>query len=95
LIETKYICAVGEGLDPVDTGSWKTWPVKIDVAKCIKCGTCVMYCPVNSVRRENGVFFIDPSYCKGCGICINECPKKAIDFDKGRVSASAGKVGAV
>ena len=82
MTKTKYICAIGEGLDPVDTGSWKTWPVKIATAKCVKCGTCLMFCPVNCVRRENGLFFIDPSYCKGCGICINECPKKAIDFDK-------------
>ena len=83
MIKTKFICSVGVGLDPVDTGSWKAWPVKIDAARCVKCGTCVMFCPVNSVRRnEDGMFFIDPSYCKGCGICINECPKKAIDFDK-------------
>jgi 2-oxoacid:acceptor oxidoreductase delta subunit (pyruvate/2-ketoisovalerate family) len=82
LIKTKYICAVGEGLDPVDTGSWKAWPVAIDKNKCVKCGTCALFCPVNSVRRENGVFFIDPAYCKGCGVCINECPKKAIDFVK-------------
>jgi 2-oxoacid:acceptor oxidoreductase gamma subunit (pyruvate/2-ketoisovalerate family)/2-oxoacid:acceptor oxidoreductase delta subunit (pyruvate/2-ketoisovalerate family) len=78
--KTPFLCAVGQGLDPVDTGSWKPYPVEIDASKCVKCGTCALFCPVNSVRRENGLFRIDPSYCKGCGVCINECPQKAIAF---------------
>ncbi len=83
MIKTKYICAVAEELNDINTGAWKTYPLQLDQTKCIKCGLCVQYCPTNSVIcDEKGGFFINLDYCKGCGVCINECPKKAISYVK-------------
>ena len=77
---SKYIVPVGrEGLHTIQTGKWRTRRPVLDAAKCVKCGVCLMYCPVNSIKREeNGAFTIDYEYCKGCGICAAECKKGAI-----------------
>ena len=50
----------------------------LDQEACIACGTCLLYCPVNSIRKSDGKFTICYDYCKGCGICAHECPKNAI-----------------
>ena len=64
------------------TGGWRAMRPVIDQQKCIKCGTCWMYCPDNAVKKnEKGEFEIDYDYCKGCGICANECPVKAIKME--------------
>ena len=75
---SEYIVPIGkEGLKIVDTGK----PV-LDKSKCVKCGACLMYCPVNSVRKvADGSFEINYDYCKGCGICAHECKKKAIAME--------------
>ena len=54
----------------------------IDKAKCSNCGICLLYCPVNSVKKNTSVIEIDLSYCKGCGICQEECPKAAITMER-------------
>ena len=47
--------------------------------KCIACGTCARYCPVDAIEiRENAV--IDHDVCIGCGQCLAVCPKNAIGF---------------
>jgi len=67
------------------TGSWRSMRPIIDENKCIKCGTCYIYCPDSSVvktmdgKKIVGIK-IDYDYCKGCGICAKECPKEAIDM---------------
>ena len=64
------------------TGGWRAKRPVIDSAKCIKCGTCWMYCPDTAIKKnKNGEFEIDYDYCKGCGICANECPAKAIEME--------------
>jgi len=61
------------------TGGWRAMKPVIDQKKCVKCGTCWMYCPEGAIKRDSeGNFVIDYDYCKGCGICANECPVKAI-----------------
>ena len=77
---SEYIVPIGpEGLHIVQTGKWRTREPVMDAAKCIKCGICLMYCPVNSIKRtEGGMFEICYDYCKGCGICAHECKKGAI-----------------
>ena len=75
-----YIVPIGkEGLKIVNTGSWRTRKPVLDQTKCVRCGACLMYCPVNSVRRIDGQFVINYDYCKGCGICAHECRKNAIE----------------
>lgn len=76
---SKYIVPVGaETLKILNTGDWRTQRPVMDQGKCIKCGLCFLYCPVNSIGREEGKFVISYEYCKGCGICAHECPKDAI-----------------
>lgn len=61
------------------TGDWRTLIPVVDEEKCVKCGTCSIYCPEFCIsEREDGFFRPDFDYCKGCGICSNECPKQAI-----------------
>ena len=60
------------------TGDWRTFKPDIEVAKCIKCGTCQRFCPEGCMGDEGKVPVVNFDYCKGCGICANECPVKCI-----------------
>jgi len=77
-IEKEYIGPVGEGIFAANTGDWRTQYPEINQATCSRCGTCLLYCPTNSVRRVEGRFLINLDYCKGCAICSAECPKGSI-----------------
>ena len=83
MTKTNFICAVGKGLHIIPTGDWKVYPPVIDQEVCRHCGSCLFYCPTNSVRLTDGRYSIDLSYCKGCGVCIQECRAGAIHFEKG------------
>ena len=80
---SQYIVPVGcEGIYAIRTGNWRTRRPVMEPDKCVKCGVCLMYCPVNSVVRErDGAFRIDYEYCKGCGICVAECRHNAIGME--------------
>lgn len=80
--DRKHVTPLGnDGMYVLDTASWRIVRPVMDKKKCINCGICMGYCPVNSISRdENKVFHISYDYCKGCGICAAECPKKAIDM---------------
>ena len=54
----------------------------MDKEKCINCGVCMGYCPVNSIYAEGEEILISYDYCKGCGICAAECPKQAINMEQ-------------
>ena len=71
-----------EGVYVLDTASWRTHRPVIDKAKCIGCGFCIVYCPVNCYRKNGKEMSVDLSYCKGCGVCRAECPRQAIDWVK-------------
>jgi len=73
-----YKAPVGEGVYEINTGDWRTQYPVIDEATCRSCGICLMYCPVNSIRKDGKRFYVDLSYCKGCGVCAHECPADAI-----------------
>ena len=60
------------------TGGWRSFKPVIDNAKCIKCNSCWIFCPDNSIYIENEEYKVNLDYCKGCGICANECPVGAI-----------------
>lgn len=61
------------------TGDWRSQRPVWDHSKCIKCGTCDMFCPEPCVVQDTeGYFEADLFYCKGCGICARECWTGAI-----------------
>lgn len=45
---------------------------------CIGCQTCVLSCPNESLRMENGKLRIDRKRCRTCGVCVNACPANAL-----------------
>ncbi len=80
-LKSKYIVPVGaDGIHILNTGDWRTQRPVLDETKCIRCGRCFLYCPVNSIRKTEKAFVISYDYCKGCGICAHECPKEAIEM---------------
>lgn len=60
------------------TGRWRYYDLRVDTAKCTKCGLCSLWCPDAAIYEVDGAYTIDGDYCKGCGICMNECPRQAI-----------------
>lgn len=52
----------------------------IDREKCVGCGRCVPYCPVNAIAAADGKMSIDLDRCVECGVCKNhsKCPRNAI-----------------
>ncbi len=78
--KSKYIVPIGaDGIHTINTGDWRTQRPSLDQEICIRCGTCLLYCPVGSIHKnEGGEFYVCYDYCKGCGVCAHECPKKAI-----------------
>ena len=52
---------------------------KVDITKCVKCGTCERICPNKSVKLLNNDFPIfDLNRCCYCRLCQKSCPKSAI-----------------
>lgn len=81
-MEHLHITPIGnDGMYILDTASWRVHKPVMDKEKCVECGMCLTYCPVNAiVGTEDGKYKITYDYCKGCGICANECKVKAIDM---------------
>lgn len=81
MIDKRFVTPLGnEGMYVLDTASWRILRPVMNKEKCINCGICMGYCPVNSIFCEDKVYSISYDYCKGCGICAVECPKRAIDM---------------
>ena len=58
-------------------------PAKIDLKKCVKCGTCVDHCPedviVMTKAKVPKVKY--PDECWHCGACMIDCKAKAIHIE--------------
>ena len=61
-----------------DTGGWRSERPVVDEEKCILCGFCAIYCPIQIMKLQSDLFHTDLDFCKGCGICAQECPTNAI-----------------
>lgn len=53
--------------------------VKVDAAKCTRCGRCVSHCKMD-IRK------VGDAECIHCGSCIDVCPESAIRLRCGRVT---------
>lgn len=74
----RFICPTGTELYIVNTGEWRAERPEADPRKCVRCATCWLYCPTQSIRDYGTHFGADLKFCKGCGICMVECPRHAI-----------------
>ena len=54
--------------------------VQIDEDKCIKCQTCIPYCPVDAIQIESQRVFINQDLCVECAACLKSgaCVQRAI-----------------
>ena len=55
-------------------------PVKIDLKKCVRCGTCANHCPedVIEMTKAKTPRVRYPDECWHCGSCRLDCPAEAI-----------------
>ena len=62
------------------TGGWRTGVLpEAEVAACVNCLLCWLYCPDSAVRLDGTTFDgFDLDYCKGCELCAEVCPTGAI-----------------
>ena len=52
--------------------------VMINKKLCISCFACVAVCPIDAMRRCDGV--LNPFKCVACGVCVKGCPTQAIEI---------------
>lgn len=85
-----YSCQVACKMENgVPLGSWRSWVKQIEKGKypnvsksflpllCNNCENpiCVTVCPVlASIKRDDGIVFVDPHRCVGCRYCMAACP---------------------
>ena len=50
----KFVTPVGnEGMYILDTASWRIVKPVMNKEKCVECGICLTYCPVNSIEFKS------------------------------------------
>ena len=64
-----------------NSGSIEGMKIKVDIEKCVGCGTCVETCPFNFRKVVDDKVVVDADQCVGCGRCIKVCPQGAISVD--------------
>lgn len=72
------LCAIATEHSTLKTGDWRAERPVLDRDKCVKCATCWLFCPTQSIVERPTWFEPDLEICKGCGICAAECPHHAI-----------------
>ncbi len=56
-------------------------PVIMD-DRCVRCGLCIVNCPVAAMRREGGRIVCDTAKCISCYCCTEVCEKRAIEMKR-------------
>ena len=63
------------------TDSGKGVRPEVELAKCVDCLLCWVYCPDSAIVLEDAHFRgFDLEVCKGCEICSEVCPTRAIEM---------------
>ena len=62
---------------------WKNPPLRIEMAECINCDTCLRHCPAQfgAIFNHGVDVIIVPELCSGCGKCLDPCPVDCIYED--------------
>ena len=47
---------------------------------CLGYGDCLIACPFDAIRMEEGLPVVDVEKCTGCGNCVNACPRTIISL---------------
>ena len=66
---------------PGGRGGLEGTKIKVDLEKCVGCGTCIETCPFELRTNVDGKSTVDPNRCVGCGRCVAVCPNGAISVD--------------
>lgn len=65
---------------------------------CVGLGSCIMVCPFDAIKKQDGIIAIDEAKCTGCGKCISKCPRNVLVLMKEKakviVQCSSGDKGA-
>jgi 2-oxoacid:acceptor oxidoreductase delta subunit (pyruvate/2-ketoisovalerate family) len=73
---------VRDDAEQSQTGGWRTGlKPQVDLASCVNCLLCWLYCPDSAVTLDGTTFTgFDLRFCKGCEICAVTCPVGAIEM---------------
>ena len=52
--------------------------IRLDAAKCVKCGLCAKACKAECIDVANGT--VDQSRCVRCFNCLGTCKKEALSW---------------
>ncbi|NLT95562.1 MAG: DUF362 domain-containing protein [Clostridia bacterium] len=61
---------------------------EVSSKKCISCGLCIKWCPVEAIQFYDGTARIDGEKCYGCGECIATCRNQAINYSMSSTSVA-------
>jgi 2-oxoacid:acceptor oxidoreductase delta subunit (pyruvate/2-ketoisovalerate family) len=76
------LCPIATEYSVLNTGDWRAERPIVDRTKCVKCGTCWLYCPPQCIEEKKFHFETNLVICKGCGVCAQECPQNAITMEE-------------
>lgn len=54
--------------------------MRVDIEKCIGCGKCVIFCPMDCIKIIDGQASVNEDECVECGVCLRTagCPSNAL-----------------
>lgn len=52
----------------------------VNPEKCVGCGVCLPYCPLEAISLKDGKAVVDPDRCADCWVCLRKkvCPRGAL-----------------
>ena len=62
---------------------WKLPALRVEMAECINCDTCIRHCPdqFGAIFNHGIDVIIIPELCSGCDKCLDPCPVDCIHPD--------------